>query len=233
MGVPTKKAEMFSTAEDRQDTVTIAVYEGERAMVKDNHQLGKFDLTGIPPAARGVPQIEGAFEIDVNGMLRVSAEDKGTGNKEKITIKNDNNRLSKEEIERMVRNAEKFAEEDQKMREKIEARNDLEGFAYTLKNQVNDKEKLGKKLDETQKEQCEDAIKDVINWLSLNPDAEKEECEKQKKKLEDITNPIITKAYEAKDEKKKKNSDKGGKDKGQKKEEEKEEEEEDEVKDEL
>jgi len=229
--VPTKKAEMFSTAEDRQDTVTIAVYEGERAMVKDNHQLGKFDLTGIPPAARGVPQIEVAFEIDVNGMLRVSAEDKGTGNKEKITIKNDNNRLSKEEIERMVRNAEKFAEEDQKMREKIEARNDLEGFAYTLKNQVNDKEKLGKKLDETQKEQCEDAIKDVINWLSLNPDAEKEECEKQKKKLEDITNPIITKAYEAKDEKKKKNGGKGGKSKGQKKEEE--EEKEDEVKDEL
>merc|ERR1712202_92414 len=132
--VPTKKTEMYSTADDNQDIVTIAVYEGERALVKDNHLLGKFDLTGIPLAKRGVPQIEVTFEIDVNGILRVSAEDKGTGNKEKITINDDDKRLSKEDIERMVQDAEKFATEDQKLKERVDARNELEGYAYSLKN---------------------------------------------------------------------------------------------------
>merc|ERR1719309_1941728 len=120
-------------------------------MTKDNHLLGKFALNNIPPAPRGTPQIEVTFEIDVNGILRVSAEDKGTGNKEKITINNDDKRLSQEEIDRMVQDAEKFASEDQKLKERVDARNELEGYAYSLKNQVADKEKLGAKLSDDDK----------------------------------------------------------------------------------
>merc|ERR1712096_267070 len=169
--------------------------EGERAMVKDNHHLGKFDLTGIPPAPRGVPQIEVTFEIDVNGILRVSAEDKGTGNKEKITINNDDKRFSKEDIERMVQDAEKFATEDQKLKERVDARNELEGYAYSLKNQVADKEKLGAKLSDDDKAAINKAVDETISWLGSNPEAEKEDLEAQKKKLEEVSHPIISKVY--------------------------------------
>merc|ERR1712096_207127 len=160
--VPTKKSQIFSTASDNQPTVTWDVLEGERAMVKDNHHLGKFDLTGIPPAPRGVPQIEVTFEVDVNGILKVSAEDKGTGSKQQIVIQADQNRLSDDDIEKMVKDAETFAEEDKKLKEKVEARNELESFVYSLKNQLNDKEKLGAKISEEDKKTIEEAINDKI-----------------------------------------------------------------------
>jgi len=165
-------------------------------MTKDNHLLGQFELSGIPPAPRGVPQIDVTFEIDVNGILHVSAEDKGTGNKQSITITNDKERLSEEDIKRMVREAEEAADEDKRAKERVEAKNTLEQYAYSVRNAINDKEKLGSKISEEDRKTLEKAIKDTQEFIDNNQAAEKDEFDAQYKELESIVQPIFTKLYQ-------------------------------------
>ena len=194
--VPVKKTQTFSTASDNQPGCTVCVFEGERKFTRDCNLLGKFDLHGIPPMPRGMPQIEITYEVDVNGILQVQACEKSSGKSEKITIKNDSGRLSDEQIEKMIADAEKFKEEDEKAQKKVQARNNLENYVYNIRSTVLNEEKMKTALGDDY-DTVNNTVNDTIKWLDDNKSATTEEYETKQKEVEDILMPLVQKAYQA------------------------------------